>query len=96
MPRRNGAKIRPAAEEFQKRAATLRDDALELGLAGRRLAGDALHQAGETAQDYYRQGRAHMSEFERALEDLVRAYPIRAVCVAAAAGFLLARLLTRR
>jgi ElaB/YqjD/DUF883 family membrane-anchored ribosome-binding protein len=96
MPRRNGAKIRPAADEFRKLAATLRDDAFELGVAGRRLAGDALHQAGETAQDYYRQGRAQMSEFEQALEDIVRAYPIRSVCIAAAAGFLLARLLVRR
>jgi ElaB/YqjD/DUF883 family membrane-anchored ribosome-binding protein len=96
MPRRNGAKMRPAAEEFRKRATTLRDDALELGTAGRRLAGDALHQAGEAAQDYYREGRARATEFERALEELVRAYPIRSVCIAAAAGFVLARLLVRR
>jgi ElaB/YqjD/DUF883 family membrane-anchored ribosome-binding protein len=88
--------MRPAADEFRKRAATLRDDALELGVAGRRLAGDALHQAGETAQNYYREGRARAIEFEGALEELVRAYPIRSACVAAAAGFLLARLLVRR
>ncbi|HKD35583.1 MAG TPA: hypothetical protein VKB78_02250 [Pirellulales bacterium] len=96
MPRRNGARIRPATDEFRKRAATLRDDALELGVAGRRLAGNALHQAGETAQVYYREGRERAIEFERALEELVRAYPIRSVCIAAAAGFLLARLLVRR
>jgi ElaB/YqjD/DUF883 family membrane-anchored ribosome-binding protein len=96
MPRRNGAKMRPAADEFRKRAVILRDDALELGSAGRRLAGDALHQAGETAHVYYREGRARALEFERSLEELVRAYPIRSVCIAAAAGFLLARLLIRR
>lgn len=96
MPRRNGAKMRPAADEFRKQMATLRDDALELGSSGRRLAGDAIHQAAESAQDYYQHGRERAFEFERALEELVRAYPIRSVCVAAAAGFLLARLLVRR
>jgi ElaB/YqjD/DUF883 family membrane-anchored ribosome-binding protein len=88
--------MRPAGDEFRKRAATLRHGALELGVAGRQLAGDALHQARETAQNYYREGRARAIEFERALEKLVRAYPIRSVCVAAAAGFLLARRLVRR
>ncbi|HEY2148965.1 MAG TPA: hypothetical protein VGH32_13575 [Pirellulales bacterium] len=88
--------MRPAADEFRKQVATLRDDALELGSAGRRLAGDALHEASQTARVYYRQGRESAFEFERALEELVRAYPIRSVCVAAVAGFLLARLLVRR
>jgi ElaB/YqjD/DUF883 family membrane-anchored ribosome-binding protein len=99
MPRRNGSNpvsATPAAVEFRKRAATLRDDAVELGMAGKRLAEDALYQAGETAQDYYRQGRTRVLDFERALEDIVRAYPIRSLCVAAAAGFLLARLIARR
>jgi len=99
MPRRNGSEslnVGPAAAEFRKRAATLRDDAVEFGVAGRRLAEDALHRAGETAQDYYRQGRARMLDLERALEEVVRAYPIRSLCVAAGAGFLLAKLVFRR
>jgi ElaB/YqjD/DUF883 family membrane-anchored ribosome-binding protein len=99
MPRRNGLdslNAGPAADGFRKRAAALRDDAIEFGVAGRRLAEDALSRAGETAQDYYRQGRERMLDLERALEDLVRAYPLRSLCLAAGAGFLLARLVTRR
>ena|SRR5438270_5564682 len=99
MPRRNGSEslnVGPAADEFRKRAAVLRDDAVEFGAAGRRLAEDALSRAGETAQDYYRQGRKRMLDLERALEDVVRAYPIRSLCAAACAGFLLARLIMRR
>jgi ElaB/YqjD/DUF883 family membrane-anchored ribosome-binding protein len=99
MPRRNGSEslnVGPAAVEFRKRAATLRDDAVEFGMAGRRLAEDALHRAGETAQDYYRHGRARMLDLERALEGVVRAYPIRSLCLAAGAGFLIGRLFMRR
>src|SRR5947209_19558779 len=99
MPPRNGSQslhVGPAADEFRKRAATLRNDAIEFGMAGRRLAEDAFSRVSDTTQDYYRQGRARMLDLERALEDVVRAYPIRSLCVAAGAGFLLARLVFRR
>jgi len=99
MPRRNGSNplgSGEASHEFRKRAAVLRDDALELGHAGRQLAGETIGRVKQSAQDYYRQGRSQARAIETAVEDYVRAYPIRSLLMAAAAGFLLAKLLSRR
>jgi ElaB/YqjD/DUF883 family membrane-anchored ribosome-binding protein len=99
MPRRNGSNpigSGPAAEEFRRRAATLRDDALELGHASRQLAGETIGRVKRSAQDYYRRGSSQARAIETAVEDYVRAYPIRSLLMAAAAGFILAKLLSRR
>ncbi|HEV2971272.1 MAG TPA: hypothetical protein VGY55_14955 [Pirellulales bacterium] len=99
MPRRNG--LNPlagsaAADEFMKQVAALQDDAIQLGLAGKRLAGDTAHRATEMAQDYYRRGRTRMTDVEKAVEKKVRDYPVRSILLAAGIGYLLARLLGRR
>ncbi|HEV3417029.1 MAG TPA: hypothetical protein VG056_09460 [Pirellulales bacterium] len=99
MPRRNGLNPlagSPATDEFLKRAAALQDDAIQLGVASKRLAGDAAHRATEMAQDYYRRGRTRAGNVEKAVEDNVRAHPVRSILMAAGIGFLLAMLLGRR
>jgi ElaB/YqjD/DUF883 family membrane-anchored ribosome-binding protein len=99
MPRRNGSNqigSGRAAEEFRKRASTLKDDALELGHASRQLAGETIERVKHSAQDYYRRGSSQARAIESAVEDYVRAYPIRSMLIAAAAGFILAKLLSRR
>jgi ElaB/YqjD/DUF883 family membrane-anchored ribosome-binding protein len=99
MPRRNGSNqigSGQAAGEFRKRAATLRDDARELGHAGRQLAGETIDRVKHSAQDYYRRGSSQAKAIESAFEDYVRTYPIRSMLFAAAAGFVLAKLFSRR
>jgi ElaB/YqjD/DUF883 family membrane-anchored ribosome-binding protein len=78
------------------RAAALQDDAIQLGVAGKRLAGETAHRATEMAQDYYRRGRTRASDVEKAVEENVRAHPFRSILMAAGIGFLLAKLLGRR
>jgi ElaB/YqjD/DUF883 family membrane-anchored ribosome-binding protein len=99
MPRRNGSNpvtSRQAAGEFRKRAAVLKDDAVELGHAGKHLAGEAIGRVRQSAQDYYRQGWTQARAIETGVEDYVRANPIRSLLMAAGAGYLLAKLLGRR
>lgn len=94
MPRRNGSErfvSGAAAGEVRKRATALKDDAVGLGLAGKRLAGEALHQAGESAQYLYEQGRTRAMDFEQSLEENIRAYPIRSIFIAFGFGYLVGR-----
>jgi ElaB/YqjD/DUF883 family membrane-anchored ribosome-binding protein len=99
MPRRNGSNpvsAGQAAGEFRKRAAVLRDDAVELGHAGKHLAGETIHRVRQSAEDYYLQGCTKARAIETTVEDYVRSYPIRSLLMAAGAGYILAKLLGRR
>ena len=99
MPRRNGSNpigSGQAAEEFRKRAAALKDGALDLGSAGRQLAGETIQRVKHSAQHYYRRGTGQARAFETKVEDYVRSRPIRSLLIAAATGFVLAKLLRRR
>jgi len=75
----------------RRRATALKDDAIDLGAAGKRLAGEALHQATESAQYLYEQGRTRVVDFEESLEESIRAYPIRSVFIAFGVGYLFGR-----
>ncbi len=93
MPRRNGSRaLGGSVSDFRERASVLRDDAVGLGMAGKRLAQDAVHRAGDSARHYYEEGRTRVIDFERSLEDYVREYPIRSVLIAFGAGYIIGRL----
>jgi hypothetical protein len=94
MPRRNGSErfvSRAAAGEVRRHATALKDDAVALGMAGKRLGGEALHHAGESAQYLYEQGRTRVMDFEESLEENIRAYPIRSIFLAFGVGYLFGR-----
>ena len=99
MPRRNGSNpmtSSQAAGEFRKRAAVLKDDAVELGHAGKHLASETIDRVRQSAQDYYRQGWTQARAIETSVEDYVRTYPIRSLLMAAGAGYLLAKVFGHR
>ena len=82
--------------ELQERLADLEQDIRALGGAARTVAQQRLHESSERAASFCQQQREKAEQIGRSVEDSVRSQPLRAVLVAAGAGFVLGALWMRR
>ena len=65
-------------------------------VAMNKVTGELSKIAKDVAEETFEGGRAKLQELEESLEEWIREYPIRPVLLAAAVGFALGLMLTRR
>ncbi len=82
--------------EGQSQTDQMKDKAAEVGRNVRDAVREKYEDIKDHASDYYDQGRAKAREWEGALEDYIRDYPLQSLLIAAGAGVLLGMLLRRR
>ncbi|SJZ82743.1 DUF883 family protein [Consotaella salsifontis] len=96
----------PASSDLEAQVAKLREDVAGVAEALRSLAGERAEGARQQAyalrddvrergERYMRQMQDSVGEIEEQLSERVRAEPIKSVLIAAAAGYLYARLFRR-
>lgn len=68
----------------------------DAGRAARKMAYDGVAVARDTATDYLDQGRARVMEASESVQQRVQSEPMKALLIAAAAGFFFGAIWTRR
>ncbi|MGE3317379.1 MAG: hypothetical protein AB7O26_19865 [Planctomycetaceae bacterium] len=68
----------------------------DVGRAARRVANDGVAQARDAAMEYVEQGKARVREASDSMQTHVQNEPMKSLLIAAAAGFFLGAIWTRR
>ncbi len=83
-------------DRLGKQAMEVKEDLQEMGETVKHAAREKLSQVGETASEYYEQGRDKAQGVACACEQFIRERPLRSVLMAAGIGWLLGRVWKRR
>ncbi len=87
---------RPASERLGSEARVVGKDLQELSGSALEAVQDKFGELKETASEYLEIGKDKIKEAEKTVEEFIQEQPIKAVLIAAAAGWVLGRYCMRR
>jgi ElaB/YqjD/DUF883 family membrane-anchored ribosome-binding protein len=85
-----------SARSGDHQGSTIMEGVRDVGASAKRAVTDGLETVRDRAADYLEQGKKTARQFGETVEQQVRDQPVKAVLIAAAAGFLVGMLYMRR